>query len=61
MTEPVCTENTKWIINKDMKKISEAQLTAMRTLKTNDAGHTDNLQDNFRPVQALNSRTVNQR
>merc|ERR1712117_198952 len=63
MTEPDCKENTKWIINKDMAKVTEAYLTEIRKLETtSDGGNTeDKLQDNFRPVQKLNSRTVNLR
>jgi len=63
MTEPDCKENTKWIINKDMAKVTEAYLTTFRTMVTTSvSGNTvDKLEDNFRPVQPLNSRTVNLR
>ena len=60
MTEPNCLENTKWIINMNHMKISEAQLTEMRKLKTSDT-NIDYLQDNNRPVQNLNTRMVNKR
>ena len=60
MTEPNCLENTKWIINMNRMKISEAQLTEMRKLKTSDT-NIDYLQDNNRPVQNLNTRVVNKR
>ena len=36
MTVPSCTENTKWIINKQKLPISEYQLNMFRNLKTND-------------------------
>ena len=36
MTVPSCTENTKWIINKQKLPISEYQLNKFRNLKTND-------------------------
>ena len=63
MTTPDCTENTKWIICMDKVKISETQLNELRMLKvTYDATPTeDNLEDNFRPVQNKNTRTVNKR
>ena len=62
MTEPDCKENTKWIINKDMADVTEAYLTTFRTMvTTSGSGTVDKLEDNFRPVQPLNSRTVNLR
>ena len=65
MTEPICKENTKWIINKDMADVTDAFLTELRTMETtslNDGTETlDKLEDNFRPVQKLNGRTVNLR
>jgi len=64
MTEPICKENTKWIINKDMADVTDAFLTEIRTLETTSlaTGATvDKLEDNFRPVQKLNGRTVNLR
>ena len=63
MTTPDCTENTKWIICMDKLKISETQLNELRMLKvTYDAiPNEDNLEDNFRPVQNKNTRTVNKR
>merc|ERR1712025_271646 len=57
MTVPGCNENTKWIISTNMLKVSAAQLTTLRGLQTNSA-NKDMLQDNFRPVQSLNSRSV---
>ena len=57
MTVPDCKENTKWIISKNILKISEAQLSKLRDLKTNDYD-VDFLRNNFRPVQKLNSRSV---
>jgi len=60
MTVPGCTENTKWIINPAVLKISEAQLNTLRTLKT-DSGTPDDIADNFRPVQPLGSRSVYKR
>ena len=64
MTTPDCTENTKWIINMDKVKISETQLNELRMLKVTYVLATpveDNLEDNFRPVQNKNTRTVNKR
>lgn len=60
MTVPGCYENTKWIINPTVLKISEAQLTTLRTLQT-DAAAPDDIADNFRPVQPLGTRTVYKR
>jgi len=65
MTEPNCKENTKWIINKDKAKVTEAHLNEFRkmvtTSKVDAASTIDKLEDNFRPVQPLNGRTVNLR
>ena len=66
MTTPDCTENTKWIICMDKLPISSTQLTSLRALKvtydaTVGAVVDDNLQDNFRPVQAIGSKTVMKR
>jgi len=60
MTEPDCLENTQWIINKDMAMVTETQLTTIRTLKSGST-NPDDIADNFRPVQMLNTRTVNNR
>jgi len=60
MTEPDCTENTKWIINKDMAKVTEAHLTTFRTMTTSSTAG-ESMADNFRPVQNLQGRTVNLR
>jgi len=60
MTEPDCLENTQWIINKDMAMVTETQLTTIRTLKSGST-NPDDIADNFRPVQMLNTRTVNKR
>merc|ERR1740129_275471 len=60
MTEPDCLENTQWIINKDMAMVTETQLTSIRTLKSGST-NPDDIADNFRPVQLLNTRTVNKR
>lgn len=60
MTIPNCLENTKWIISQNMLEISTAQLNEFRTLKT-DSTFTDSIHGNFRPTQALNSRTVYKR
>lgn len=60
MTEPECKENTKWIINKDMAKVTEAYLTVFRTMTTSSTAG-EPMQDNFRPVQNLQGRTVNLR
>lgn len=62
MTQPNCNENTKWVINKDMLKISSTQLTAFRTLVTHDvATSQDKVAGNFRPTQAVGSRKVYKR
>jgi len=66
MTTPDCTENTKWIICMDKIKISTSQLTELRKLEimydnTAMAEVTDKLQDNFRPVQTIGTRTVKKR
>lgn len=64
MTSPSCTENVRWIISSKKLKISSTQLAEFRALQATDltsAGSTDDIQDNFRPVQSLGSRTVNRR
>lgn len=54
-TVPTCNENVKWIIAPKKLKISEAQLVLFRALKDSD---TKDVADNFRPVQAINTRVV---
>lgn len=62
MTSPNCTENVRWIISSKKLKISSTQLAEFRALQgANLSGARDNIQDNFRPVQSLGSRTVNRR
>ena len=62
MTEPECKENTKWIINKDMAKVTEAFLTEIRKLAIcNLCTNWEPIYDNYRPEQKLQGRTVNLR
>jgi len=69
MTEPACTENTRWIINKDMADVTEVQLAEFRKLQTSDLTGTspvatqyeDDLADNYRPVQTIDAHKVYER
>ena len=58
MTVPTCNENVKWVVSPKKLKISEAQLVLFRALKDEDA---QDVADNFRPVQAINTRVVSHR
>ena len=61
LTTPGCSENVKWILSTKKIALSTAQMTTLRTLETEadtGTGFTDTLADNFRPVQALGTRTV---
>ncbi|XP_076473062.1 carbonic anhydrase 1-like [Babylonia areolata] len=55
LTTPTCNEVVTWTVFKDTIKISKTQLNAFRAM-SDGQGH--NIQDNYRPVQALNSRTI---
>jgi len=55
LTTPTCNEVVIWTVFTDTITVSEAQLTVLRTLK--DANGAV-IQDNYRPPQPLNKRTV---
>jgi len=55
LTTPTCNEVVEWINILTPLKISSAQLAKFRTLMD---GKNKPIQDNFRPVQPLNGRTV---
>lgn len=55
LTTPTCNEIVTWTVFTDTLKISEAQLTTLRTLQ--DAAGAP-IQDNYRPVQPINKRIV---
>ena len=48
LTTPPCSETVSWIVLKDVAEMSAAQFAAFRRV----------LGNNFRPLQALNNRTV---
>jgi len=55
LTTPTCNEVVLWTVFRQYLTISEAQLDLFRELMD---GHTDNIEDNYRPPQPLNGRTV---
>lgn len=55
LTTPGCLESVTWTVFHDSVKISASQVAAMRSLMMND---TDYIGLNYRPTQALNTRTV---
>jgi len=57
LTTPTCDESVLWTVFDTTSTISEAQLTTLRTL----TGSGVTLNDNFRPPQPLNGRTVSYR
>jgi carbonic anhydrase len=57
LTTPTCDESVQWTVFDKTVPISEAQLEMLRMLTS--AGVT--LNDNYRPPQALNGRTVSYR
>ena len=64
MTSPGCSENVKWILSTKKIELSTTQLTTLRTLETQIVGAgtvTNKISDNFRPTQAIGTRTVNYR
>jgi len=55
LTTPTCNEIVLWTVFTNKILISESQLAKFRTLKDSDGTV---IQDNFRPPQPLNGRTV---
>ncbi|PFX11734.1 putative carbonic anhydrase 5 [Stylophora pistillata] len=55
LTTPGCFESVTWTVFHDSVKISASQVAAIRSLMMND---TDYIGLNYRPTQALNTRTV---
>lgn len=59
LTTPGCHESVNWVVNRDPISLNEAQIELFRNLNdTSNVNQTNTLQDNFRPIQALNGRTV---
>jgi len=59
LTTPACHESVIWTIFKDTIKISDAQLAHFRTLLINEPHEASKtMNNNYRPVQPLNGRTV---
>jgi len=59
LTTPTCDQSGIWTVFADTVKVSESQLATFRTLFFNAEGEEDEqMEDNYRPVQALNGRTV---
>lgn len=55
LTTPGCFESVTWTVFKDVVNISQYQMDLLRMLKDSDDGQ---MVDNFRPLLALNGRTV---
>ncbi|XP_041349559.1 carbonic anhydrase 7-like [Gigantopelta aegis] len=59
LTTPPCSESVTWTLFKDEIHISDAQIQEFRNIFENVRGQENRtLADNFRPLQALNSRKV---
>ena len=60
LTTPGCSENVKWFVFEKTIQISALQVQAFRNLSAVGpmAAKRVRLEDNFRPVQPLNGRTV---
>ncbi|XP_027224978.2 carbonic anhydrase 1 [Penaeus vannamei] len=56
LTTPTCNEVVTWTVFPDVISISENQLEEFRKLLGDDGEH--HIEDNYRPVQPLNGRTV---
>ncbi|XP_071495387.1 carbonic anhydrase 4-like [Diadema antillarum] len=57
LTTPTCDQSVVWTIFADQVEISENQIAAFRALYFDEAG-SEQMVNNFRPIQALNGRTV---
>ncbi|XP_072165198.1 carbonic anhydrase 4-like [Diadema setosum] len=57
LTTPTCDESVVWTVFADQVEISENQIAAFRCLYFDEAG-SEQMVNNFRPIQALNGRTV---
>ncbi|XP_067033365.1 carbonic anhydrase-like [Acropora muricata] len=55
LTTPPCSEAVTWTVFNESVEISQNQMDILRSLKMNG---TENIVDNYRPVQPLNGRTV---
>ncbi|XP_052784282.1 carbonic anhydrase 4-like [Mya arenaria] len=61
LTTPSCSEVVTWTVMLDTIKISSTQLANFREvshIKSGAIGTYDKIDKNYRPVQALNGRTV---
>lgn len=63
LTTPPCFQSVVWIVYKNRQKVTSATLEKLRILTKNNVPEglstPSYLQPNFRPIQALNGRTVN--
>ncbi|KAL5017122.1 hypothetical protein ScPMuIL_006711 [Solemya velum] len=60
LTTPSCDESVTWSVFTDRFNISNGQLAKFRSLYVNSSsdGNAAHIEDNFRPIQPLNSRKV---
>jgi carbonic anhydrase len=59
LTTPDCNESVIWTVLDSTIKISARQLEVLRSVYFNAEGEEDeHMEDNYRPIQALNGRTV---
>ncbi|CAH8864323.1 unnamed protein product [Trichobilharzia szidati] len=54
LTTPPCTENVLWTVFTDPVPVTRAQLNQLRGIPSPSTEKTNNLYDNFRPLQPLN-------
>lgn len=61
LTSPSCDENVKWILSNKKVELSSAQMTLLRAIMEDSTDMPELMTDNYRPTQALGTRTVSWR